>query len=559
MTTMGHVKTQEHADAFRTHQVFNQPTPLEPCNLYTSDVALQEALHREGGGWAQEQVAEYGELAGGPMMALGFQANEFPPRLRAFDRYGHRIDEVEYHPAYHEIMGLGIRHGLHGLPWRDPRPGAHVARAALVYLHCQAEAGTQCPLTMTFASIPTLRQQPELATWWEPRILSTEYDPRPVPADQKAGVTIGMGMTEKQGGTDVRANATRAYPLGGRGPGQAYELVGHKWFCSAPMCDAFLVTAQTEQGISCFLLPRWRPDGTRNAFHIQRLKDKLGNRSNASGEVEFAGAYAVMVGEEGRGIRTIIEMVALTRFDCIVGSAALMRQALAQAIHHCTQRQVFGRALVQQPLMANVLADLALESEAALAFAFRVARAMDHGVEDEAEALLARIARPIGKYWVCKRTPFHVHECQECLGGLGYVEESNLPRLYREAPVNSIWEGSGNVQCLDVLRSLAREPRTLEVYLAEVRRARGADRRFDAFVDGLERDLARPGDVEYRAREMVERLALALQASLLIRAGQAAVADGFVASRLAGSGRAFGTLPPGVDAQAIVERARPRV
>ncbi|RME52609.1 MAG: DNA alkylation response protein, partial [Caldilineae bacterium] len=360
------------------HEVFNQPTPLEPRNLYTSDAALQEALHREGGGWAEEQVAAYGALAGDSMMDLGFQANENLPRLRAFDRYGHRVDQVEYHPAYHKLMRLGIEHGLHALPWREPKPGAHVARAALVYLHCQAEAGTQCPITMTFASIPTLRLQPEVAAWWEPRILSLSYDSRFAPPEQKAGLTIGMGMTEKQGGTDVRANQTQAYPVQGSGPGAVYELVGHKWFCSAPMCDAFLVTARTEKGVSCFLLPRWRPDGTPNAFHIQRLKDKLGNRSNASSEVEFAGAYAVMVGEEGRGVRNIIEMVALTRFDCIVGSAALMRQALAQAIHHCAQRQVFGKELIHQPLMANVLADLALESEAALAFAFRVARAMDH-------------------------------------------------------------------------------------------------------------------------------------------------------------------------------------
>ncbi len=413
---------------------------------------------------------------------------------------------------------------------------------------------------MTFASIPTIRHQPDVAKEWEPRILATKYEPDNCPAFEKEGVTIGMAMTEKQGGSDVRANTTRAYPVGQSGPGEAYELVGHKWFCSAPMCDAFLVLAQTEKGLSCFLLPRWRLDGTRNQFYIQRLKNKLGNVSNASSEVEFRGAYAVMIGEEGRGVRTIIEMVALTRFDCMVGSASLMRQGTAQAIHYAAHRSAFGKKLIDQPLMQNVLADLALESEAALVLFMRVARALDSAPNDEAEELFVRLATAVGKYWICKRAPGHTHEAQECLGGAGYVENSILPRLYREAPVNSIWEGSGNVQCLDALRAIERNPATLEAVVNEVKLAQGADARFDAFVSRLEQILAYKKDAEFRARRLVETLAIALQSSLLIRAGNDTVADAFCASRLDDDfGRAFGTLPGGVDCQKIIERARPQV
>jgi putative acyl-CoA dehydrogenase len=540
-----------------THEVFNQPPPLENLNFYAQDLPLREAVAREGGAWGESRLMRYGEIAGSEMIPLGFQANQHKPVLRTHDRYGHRIDEVEFHPAYHRLMQLAIEHELPTLPWRDPRPGAHVVSHALNYLHSQVEAGTGCPLTMTYACIPALRHQPEVAKAWEPRILSTEYDPRCLPAEQKRGVTIGMGMTEKQGGSDVRANTTRAYPLGAGGPGQAYELVGHKWFFSAPMCDAFLVLAQAERGLSCFLLPRWRPDGMRNAIHIQRLKDKLGNWSNASSEVEFHRAWAVMVGEEGRGVPTIIEMVAHTRLDCMAGSAALMRQALTQAIHHCAYRSAFGRALIDQPLMQNVLADLALESEAALALMLRVARAFDESARDEQAARFARIATGVGKYWICKRTPVMVNEAQECLGGAGYVEEHILPRLYREAPLNSIWEGSGNIQCLDVLRAMGREQGTLEAFFAELEPARGEHALLDAAIADLKGEFARMAGIETRARRVVEKMAVTLQASLLCRAGNAAVSDAFCASRLGSDrGRAFGTLPEGIDCSALIERSR---
>ncbi|MCI0354213.1 MAG: isovaleryl-CoA dehydrogenase [Acidobacteria bacterium] len=541
-----------------THEVFNQPPPLENYNLYDTDTALREAVRREGGEWGEGRLRKYGALSGGELMALGFQANVNKPVLRTFDRYGHRIDEVEFHPAYHRLMQAAIEHELPSLPWRRPKPGAHVLRAALNYMHSQAEAGTGCPLTMTYACIPALRHQPDVAAVWEPRILSTEYDPRSIPAGQKRGVTIGMGMTEKQGGSDVRANTTRGVPVGASGPGQAYEIIGHKWFFSAPMCDAFLVLAQSERGLSCFLMPRWRPEGTRNAIHIQRLKDKLGNWSNASSEVEFRGAYAVMVGEEGRGVPTIIEMVAHTRLDCMIGSASLMRQALAQAVHHTAYRSTFGRLLVDHPLMQNVLADLATESEAAIALTLRVARAFDEGPRDEQAARFARIATGVGKYWICKRTPMMINEAQECLGGAGYVEESILPRLYREAPLNSIWEGSGNIQCLDVLRAAAREPDTIPAFLAEVKQAVGADHRLDTAIADLEGEFRNVKDIETRGRRVVEKMAVTLQASLLVRAGNQPVADAFCASRLGEDrGRVFGTLPTGLEYRAIVDRARP--
>lgn len=440
-----------------THEVTNQVPSLDGANLYRLDLPLQEWVRRYQGGWAEERLQRYGELAGGPLMAAGFLANQHKPEFHSHDRYGNRVDLVEFHPAYHELMRAAIEHELPSLPWTDPRPGAQVARAGLSYLHSQAEAGTGCPLTMTYASVPAIRLQADLAEKWLPKILSREYDPRNVPMEQKAGVTIGMAMTEKQGGTDVRANTTRAYPVGIPGPGQAYELVGHKWFCSAPMCDAFLTLAYTDKGLTCFLLPRHRPDGSRNQFYIQRLKDKLGNWSNASSEIEYRGALAWMVGEEGRGVPTIIEMVAMTRFDCMIGSSALMRQALTQAAHHCAYRKVGGRVLAEQPLMQNVLADLALESEAALALTLRMGHALDRA-HDEQEEKFARLVTAVGKYWICKRAPAMINEASECMGGAGYVEETILPRLYREAPVNSIWEGSGNVQCLDVLRALSKEP-----------------------------------------------------------------------------------------------------
>lgn len=543
-----------------THTVSNQPPPLAGYNAFDSDTALTEALERNGGGWGAERCHKFGAYAGGEMIELGFQANENPPKLKTFDRYGHRIDEVEFHPAYHRVMAQAIKHELHALPWNESRPGAHVVRSALGYMNGQFEAGHGCPITMTYAAIPALRHQPDVAAVWEPRITSTEYDPRCIPAEQKTGATIGMGMTEKQGGSDVRANTTRAYSVGSAGPGGDYELVGHKWFFSAPMCDAWLVLANTENGISCFLAPKWRPEGTRNQIHIQRLKDKLGDRSNASSEVEFRGAYAQMIGAEGRGVPTILDMVMHTRLDCMTGSAALVRQAVAQAIHHAIYREAFGKKLIDQPLMQNVLADLALESEAMLALMLRASHAVDasHQGNDQ-EKLFARIATGIGKYWICKRTPATINEAQECLGGAGFVEESILPRLYRQAPLNSIWEGSGNIQCLDVLRAMAREPETLEALTAELWAAKGENAAFDTHIQQLQKQLADRETMEVRARRIVEDMALALQASVLIQAGNSNVSDAFCAARLQDRGLAFGTLPTGIDLRSIINRAQAHI
>ncbi|RMR16695.1 putative acyl-CoA dehydrogenase [Pseudomonas savastanoi pv. glycinea] len=455
------------------------------------------------------------------------------------------------------MMSTAIEHGIPSLPWTDPQPGAHVARVAMSYLHTQAEPGSGCPLTMTFASVPALRLQPDLAEIWLPKVLSTEYDPRNVGIAHKRGATLGMAMTEKQGGTDVRANTTRAFPVGAGGPGQAYELVGHKWFCSAPMCDAFLTLAQTDKGLSCFLLPRHRPDDTRNEFYIQRLKNKLGNWSNASSEVEFRGALAWMIGEEGRGVPTIIEMVAMTRFDCMIGSSALMRQALTQATHHCAHRAVSGRVLAEQPLMQNVLADLALESEAALALTLRMGRALDH-LDDDHEKRFVRLVTAVGKYWICKRAPAMINEAAECLGGAGYVEDSILPRLYREAPVNSTWEGSGNVQCLDVLRTLSKEPGALDALFDELGDGHG-DRHLAAHIAALKGAFQDTSDIQYRARQLTEGIAVALQGKLLLEAGNAAVSDGFIAGRIASGGRVYGTLPRGVDVETLLLRSSPQV
>ncbi|WP_417662017.1 acyl-CoA dehydrogenase family protein [Pseudomonas sp.] len=540
-----------------THEVFNQVPSMDGANLYRVDLPLQEWNRRFGGAWAEERLNTYGSLAGGPLMAAGFLANEQKPVFKSHDRYGHRIDLVEFHPAYHELMGAAIKHGLPSSPWTDPRSGAHVARASMSYLHSQAEAGSGCPLTMTYASVPAIKLQPDIAEIWLPKILSTEYDPRNLPIEQKTGATIGMAMTEKQGGTDVRANTTHAHPVGIPGPGQAYELVGHKWFCSAPMCDAFLTLAYTDKGLSCFLLPRHRPDGSRNEFYIQRLKNKLGNWSNASSEVEYRGALAWMIGEEGRGVPTIIEMVSLTRFDCMIGSSALMRQALTQAAHHCAYRKVGGRVLAEQPLMQNVLADLALESEAALALTLRMGKALDNA-HDEQEEKFARLVTAIGKYWICKRAPAMINEAQECLGGAGYVEETILPRLYREAPVNSIWEGSGNVQCLDVLRALSKEPGVLEALFTELGDGHG-DARLKAHIGKVQAAFRDTDDIQFRARQLTEDVAIALQAKLLLEAGNTTVSDAFLASRLGEGGRVYGTLPRGVDAEALVARSTPHL
>jgi putative acyl-CoA dehydrogenase len=542
-----------------THDVTNQPPPLEGYDVFGADAALVEAVDREGAGWAAEDLHALGRLAGSAeAIGWGFDANRFPPELHTHDRYGHRVDEVAYQPAYHELMQVAVGHGLHGAPWAVERPGAHVARAAGFVVWSQVEAGHGCPVSMTYSVVPALRRQPDLAADWEHRLVARAYDPRNAPAGVKAGAIAGMGMTEKQGGSDVRANTTRAEP-GGDG---MWLLTGHKWFCSAPMSDVFLMLAQAPDGLSCFLVPRWLPDGERNAgFRLQRLKDKLGNRSNASSEIELDGAFAWLVGEQGRGVRTIIDMVAHTRLDCVLGATATIRQATAQALHHAAHRSAFGKTLVDQPLMRVVLADLAVESEAATLTALRLARAFDDAVGGDAGAdALRRLATAVGKYWVCKRQPTVVAEALECLGGNGYVEESIMPRLFRESPLNGIWEGSGNVICLDVLRALARAPQSLEAFFGELETTGGADPRLDAAVARVQAELADLDGIEARARRVVEAMALAFQGSLLVRFGHPAVADAFLASRLAGDeGLALGTLPPGVDVGTIIERSRPKV
>lgn len=545
------------ADRFSTHRVENQPPPLTPYDAYATDLPLQEAVAREGGGWAQSDIAAFGPIAGGELMALGFAANDNPPAFRPFDQYGHRIDAIDFHPAYHRVMQIGIAHGVPSFAWQhEEKNGAHVARAALAYLHMQPEQGNNCPLTMTYASVPVLRRHSGLAAEWLPRVTSRVYDERSIPAGSKRGNTIGMGMTEKQGGSDVRSNTTRAHAIGARGAGQLYELVGHKWFFSAPMCDAFLVLAKTGAGPGCFLMPRFSPNGELNAIRIQRLKDKVGDWSNASAEVELQGAVAWLIGEEGRGIATVLEMVALTRLDCLIGSSAIMRQALVQAIHHARHRTAFGKRLIEQPLMRNVLADLALESEAAVALSLRVSRAVDASSRDAQERAFARVATAIGKYFVCKRCAPFVNEAQECLGGNGYVEESILPRLYRQAPLNSIWEGSGNVQCLDVLRAFSREPETRTAIFAELDGVVGSNVLLDGESERLRAELGRSESVELRARWLVERLAIALQASVLVRSGNAVVADAYCESRIGGAhGACFGTLGGGAPIELLIRRA----
>lgn len=541
---------------FDTHQVFNQPPPLEGYDVFGSDRALGDAVDREGAAWARSELHQLGARAGSAeALELGRLANRHRPELHTHDRFGRRVDVVEYHPAYHWLMTTALAHRLHSGPWADPRPGAHVARAAKVIVWYQVDAGHICPVSMTYAVVPALRHQPEVAEVWEPMINATTYDPSDRTPAEKAGVTCGMALTEKQGGSDVRANTTWAEPDGDSG---RYRLTGHKWFCSAPMSDGFLVLAQAAGGITCFLATRWMPDGSRNPIRIQRLKDKLGDRSNASSEIELQEAWAQRIGEEGRGVRTIIEMVNHTRLDCILGSAAVMRQGVAQATWHAAHRSTFGRQLQQQPLMANVLSDLALESEAATAAALRVARAYDAGEGDEREHLLQRLLTPVIKYWTCKRAPQHAAEALECLGGNGFVEESDLPRLFRQSPVNGVWEGSGNIMCLDVLRALDREPEALDAYWDEVALAGREDARLERAVADLRADLVDAATLELRSRSLVERMALVFQASLLLRSAPSAVADAFCASRLGGeSWRAFGTLGPDADTAAILERHTP--
>ncbi len=547
----------------QTHEVLNQSRPLVDYNAYDSDTALRDAVHRHGAAWADASLSGHGAVTGSArVIEWGFLANEYKPQFEPHDRQGYRVDKVRYHDAYHQLMGLALEQaGLHSTPWTDPGPGAHVARAARYYLQGQVESGHGCPVTMTFASVPTLKLTPEVAREWLPKVLASGYDPRNIPHTEKSALTIGMGMTEKQGGSDVRSNTTLAHAQGATGPGQAYELVGHKWFTSAPMCDAFLVLGQAPGGLSCFLVPRWRPDGSKNPIQVQRLKNKMGNVANASSEIELRGALGWMVGEEGRGVPAIIEMVAMTRFDCMIGSSAGQRQAVAQAVNHAMERSAFGKRLIDQPLMRNVLADLQLEVEGSLAITMRMGEALDRSLApggDEHEKLLLRLGLPTGKYWICKRTPFHAYEAMECLGGNGVTEDFILARLYRDAPINAIWEGSGNVQALDMLRALGRSPEVLDAWYAELARTRGLNPVLDGAVLAVQQALADPDEVEYRARRTVDQLALTMQASLLLQAGNHAVADAFIASRLGQSGeRNFGTLPRGLDLETILQRANP--
>ena len=540
-----------------THEVTNQTPPLQNYNVFTSDRALEAVIRYGDARWAHGALAQLGIRAGSAdAIELGFEANRNPPRLVTHDRLGNRIDEVHYAPAYHSLVEVAKANGLHASAWREATPGAHVARAAGFYVWSQVEAGHGCPISMTHSAWPTLRLQPELYAQWAPALASADYAPHLRPVREKGNALFGMALTEKQGGSDVRANAARAVPAGTGGPAAEYLLTGHKWFCSAPMSDAFLVLAKAAGGLSCFLLPRILPDGARNRFFLQRLKDKLGNRSNASSEVEFEGASAWLVGEEGRGLRAILEMVNFTRLDCALGSAAGMRQAVVQAIHHAHHRSAFGKLLKDQPLMQNVLADLALEAEAALLTSLRLARACDLAATSDHEARLKRIGTALAKYWICKRTAPHAAEALECLGGNGYVEESILPRLYREAPLNSVWEGAGNVNALDLLRALAREPETLEAYFAEIEEAACADSRFGEALEHIRRELATSRTDETCARRIVERMAVALQASVLMRSSVTPVSEAFLESRVAGNwGHAYGTLPAGLPLAEIVERA----
>jgi putative acyl-CoA dehydrogenase len=535
-----------------THEVTNQPPEFAGLNLFLTDVALREAALREGGDWLQAPLAALGAAVGSEeVLDLGATANRHSPELTAFDRYGQRLDEVRFHPAYHQLMALAMDHGIHDIAWREEeRPGAHVAHAAMLALFTQAEAGTMCPINMTYAAVPALRADLATAQPWLEKLIGGRYDAPLAPIAGKRGITLGMAMTEKQGGSDVRANTTRAEPADGDA---AYRLTGHKWFCSAPMSDGFLTLAYADRGLSCFLVPRIAPDGERNAIQIMRLKDKLGNRSNASAEIEYHGAFAWRIGEEGRGINVIIDMVHHTRLGTIAGTLGIMRMALAQAIHHARGRRVFQKRLVDQAAMRGVLADLAVEYEAAAALTMRVARAF--GGRDEQDPAFARLAVAVAKYWLTKRNPNFVYECMECLGGAGYVEEGPMPRLFRESPLNAIWEGSGNVIALDIVRTLGREAAALDALDEELALARGADSRLDCAADDLLAQLRRSLPSEGEARLTAERIALLLQASLLVRHAPAAVGDLFVATRIAGAGgRSFGAFAPGVDPGPILAR-----
>ncbi|HKD23588.1 MAG TPA: acyl-CoA dehydrogenase family protein [Rhizomicrobium sp.] len=545
--------------SLETHDVTNQPPPFEGVNLFTSDLALKDAVQHAGGHAHQHHLTKFGEHAGSAEVAeWAMQANRNTPQLKNFDRYGQRIDEVEFHPAYHALMQFGIEGGVSAAAWSGVEAG-HVLHAGLEFLMSQAEPGVCCPMTMTYAALPALRHQPDLAAVWEPRILASRYDPASKPAVEKNGVTIGMAMTEKQGGSDVRANTTRAVPHGERGPGKAYVLTGHKWFCSAPMCDAFLTLAYTDKGLSCFLAPRWTPEGERNPILVMRLKDKMGDRANASSEIEYHGAHAVLIGEEGRGVRTIIEMVHHTRLDCILAPAAFMRQATANALWHTAHRTAFQKKLIDQPLMQSVLADMAIESEAATQLAFRIARSFDESGASEEAVAFSRIATPVGKYWLNKRVVNLVYEAMEAHGGAGYVEESVMPRLFRQSPLNSIWEGSGNVICLDVLRAMMREPQAVPALVNELEGAHGENAALDAEIASLKDKLVQVPP-ESEARRIVERMALALQAATLVRHAPHFVADAFCATRLGDRpGFAYGAGGAAIDTAAILTRAAPQL
>jgi putative acyl-CoA dehydrogenase len=552
-------------DPFATHEVFNQSPPFADVNLFTTDRALAEAVNREGGGHAAKRLAAFGAVCGSAeALEQGRLANDNPPKLKPFDSKGRRLDTVEFHPAYHACMEISVKEGLHCSAWdhlakpgTQPIAGANVARSAGTYMAIQMEAGHQCPITMTNAAVPTLLIQPDIAKTWVPKVLSREYDKAFAPAGAKRGVTIGMGMTEKQGGTDVRANSTTAEPLANGGPGGEYRITGHKWFMSAPMCDAFLVLAQAPGGLSCFLMPRFLPDGSVNALRFQRLKDKLGNRSNASSEVEFQAAHAWLIGEEGRGVPTIIEMVTCTRLDCAVGSAGLMRLALANAIHHCRHRSVFQKRLVDQPLMLQVLADMALDVEAATALSFRLARSFDRASDTHASAW-RRLMTPVTKYWVCKLGPALSYEAMECLGGNGYVEEGLAARVYRELPLLAIWEGSGNVMALDLLRVLQREPETVEIVMEDLGRAVAGDAHLEAHLSRVQALLHEPRLLDRRGRDLAEALATLAAGTILRAHAPAAVADAFIGTRLSGAPRqTYGQGLDWADTRAIVDRALP--
>ncbi len=532
---------------------FNQPPILENYNLFTSDLPLQTAVQANGGAWNNENAKKFGEILGSAeTLELGNLANKNVPVLKTHDRFGNRLDVVEFYPAYHELMRIAVENETHSLAWTSENAGKYVARSALAFIKQQVDEGTSCPLTMTFAVVPSLKIEPEIAEEWLPKVLSNEYDARFLPVAEKRGTTFGMAMTEPQGGSDVRANITFAEKSGGKGE---YRITGRKWFCSAPMSDAFLVLAQTKKGLSCFLMPRFTPDGEVNKLYFQRLKDKLGNKSNASGEVEFHASYARIIGDEGRGVANIMEMVRHTRLDCAVGSAGSLRRAVAESIHFCAHRKAFGKLLIEQPLMQNLLADLALESEAATALSFRLARGFDESKTSEEAKLFTRTGTAIGKFWNCKRAVAAVGEAIEVLGGNGYVEESVLPRLYRDIPVNSIWEGSGNVQCLDVLRSMQKEPKSIEAVFNELDTARGMNDLFDKFVLNLKDEFSNMDNLEFRARIMVEKFALCLQGACLLMTAPDFVSEAFCISRLSGNkSLSFGTLPGGVEARKIIER-----